>query len=101
MSGVPEPYRYAYIHIAGAETEYPLGNDGQVGDYLHRLIVTLTANNSADISIHDGDIEHLLVPQGVSKGVYNIEMNMVSQDGGWAITTTADAEVLAVGVFTN
>jgi len=101
MSGVPEPYRYAYVHVSGQETEYPLGNYGQLGDYLHRLVVTLTANNSADIYIHDGDMTHLVLPNGVVKGVYSIEMNMVSQDGGWAVSTSADAELLAVGVFTN
>lgn len=101
MSGIPEPYRYNYVHISGAQTSYALGIHGQIGDYLHRLIVTLTANNTANISIIDGTMEHLLVPSGVSKGVYVIDMNMISQESGWKITTSSAAEVLAVGVFTN
>ena len=75
--------------------------NGKIGDYLHRLIVTLTANNTGDVYIHDGTMDHLLVPTGTSKGVYNIQMNMISQESGWEITTSSAAEVLAVGVFTN
>lgn len=101
MSGVPEPYRYNYIHVSGAQTNYTLGTAGKIGDYLHRLIITLTANNTADISVIDGSMTHLLVPNGQAKGVYNIEMNCISQEGAWKITTSTNAEVLAVGVFTN
>jgi hypothetical protein len=101
MSGVPIPYRFQYVHVAANETEYPLGADGQVGDYLHRIIVTLSTNNSANVTIGDGAFEHLIVPSGVDRGVYNLELNMVSQDGGFSITTSAEAEVLAVGIFTN
>lgn len=101
MSGVPIPYRFQYVHVPANEAEYQLGADGQVGDYLHRVVVTLTTNNSANVTIGDGAFEHLIVPSGVSRGVYNLELNMVSQDGGFSITTSAEAEVLAVGIFTN
>jgi hypothetical protein len=101
MSGIPEPYRYNYVHVEGSQTDYPLGLHGKIGDYLHRVIVTLTTNNTGNVYIHDGTMDHLLVPNGTSKGVYNIQMNIISQESGWEITTSSAAEVLAVGVFTN
>jgi hypothetical protein len=32
--------------------------------------------------------------------VYNVELNAVSQNGAWKITTGAGVEVMAVGIFT-
>jgi hypothetical protein len=32
-------------------------------------------------------------------GVYNVELNAVSADGAWKITTGAGVEVMAVGIF--
>jgi hypothetical protein len=31
--------------------------------------------------------------------VYNVELNAVSADGAWKITTGAGVEVMAVGIF--
>jgi len=34
-------------------------------------------------------------------GVYNIELNAVSANGAWKITTGAGVEVMAIGIFTQ
>jgi hypothetical protein len=36
---------------------------------------------------------------GGGVGVYNIELNVVSANGAWKITTGAGVEVMAVGIF--
>ena len=36
---------------------------------------------------------------GGGVGVYNVEINAVSKDGAWKITTGAGSEVMAMGIF--
>ena len=42
MSGVNNPYRYQYEHVAASATAQVLGTTGAVGDYIHRLVCTVT-----------------------------------------------------------
>ena len=88
MSGVNNPYRYQYEHVAASSSAQVLGPTGAVGDYLHRLICT-------------GILTHTVLPAnpGGGIGVYNIEINAVSANGAWKVTTGAGVEVMAVGIF--
>ena len=106
MSGVSNPYRYQYEHVAVSQTAQPLGTTGAVGDYLHRLICTVTTGATGNVVIVDGTgtgiLTHTVLPASVSviPGVYNIEFNAVSANGAWKVTTGAGVEVMAVGIFT-
>ena len=106
MSGVSNPYRYFYEHVATGQTAQVLGVTGAVGDYLHRLICTVTTGATGNVVIVDGTgsgvLTHTVLPASASvvPGVYNIELNAVSANGAWKVTTGAGVEVMAVGIFT-
>jgi hypothetical protein len=105
MSGVSNPYRYFYEHVAASSTAQVLGTTGAVGDYLHRIICTVSTAATAAVQIVDGTgagiLTHTVLPNspGGGIGVYNIEINAVSANGAWKITTGAGVEVMAVGIF--
>ena len=106
MSGVNNPYRYYYEHVAVSQTAQVLGTTGAVGDYLHRLICTVSTAATSVVQIVDGTgtgvLTHTILPNSVGGGigVYNIELNIVSANGAWKVTTGAGVEVMAVGIFT-
>jgi hypothetical protein len=105
MSGVSNPYRYMYEHVAASASAQVLGGTGAVGDYLHRIVITVATAASAAVQIVDGTgagiLTHTILPNspGSGIGVYNVEINAVSQNGAWKITTGAGSEVMAVGIF--
>jgi hypothetical protein len=105
MSGVSYPYRYFYEHVAASQTAQVLGTTGAKGDYLHRLICTVTTASTGNVLIVDGSgsgiLTHTILPASPGTGinVYNIEVNAVSADGAWKVTTGAGVEVMAVGIF--
>jgi hypothetical protein len=105
MSGVSYPYRYFYEHVAAGQTAQVLGPTGAKGDYLHRLICTVTTSATGNVVIVDGSgtgiLTHTVLPAlaGTGVNVYNIEVNAVSADGAWKVTTGAGVEVMAVGIF--
>jgi len=107
MSGVNNPYRYQYEHIAANQSSaVVLGTTGAKGDYLHRLVITVATAASSLVKVVDGSgtgiLTHTVLPNAVGGGVgvYNVEINAASSDGAWAVITGAGSEVMAVGIFT-
>jgi hypothetical protein len=106
MSGVQNPFRYQYEHVAASSSAQVLGTTGAIGDYLHRIVITVSTAATAAVQIVDGTgagiLTHTILPNspGGGIGVYNVELNAVSQNGAWKITTGAGSEVMAVGIFT-
>ena len=106
MSGVNNPYRYYYEHVAASQSAQVLGPTGAVGDYLHRIVFTVTTGATGNVVIVDGTgagiLTHTVLPASASviPGVYNVELNIVSANGAWKVTTGAGVEVMAVGIFT-
>ena len=105
MSGVSYPYRYQYEHVAASATAQVLGTTGAKGDYIHRLICTVSTAATGNVVLVDGSgtgiLTHTICPAspGSGIGVYNVEVNAVSADGAWKVTTGAGVEVMAVGIF--
>jgi hypothetical protein len=101
MSGVNQPYRYQYEHVAASQTAQVLGGTGAEGDYLHRLVCTVSTAATSAVTILDGAASHVVLPNNVGGGVgvYDIELNAVSKTSGWKITTGAGVEVLGIGIF--
>ena len=103
MSGINNPYRYQYEHVAAGQTAQVLGGTGAVGDYIHRLICTVTTSATSNVVIVDGTgtgiLTHTVLPALAGVTVHNIEMNVASTTGPWKITTGAGVEVMAVGIF--
>ena len=106
MSGVNNPYRYQYEHVPVSSSALVLGGTGAVGDYIHRLICTVSTAATGNVLVVDGTgvgvLTHTVLPAlpGGGIGVYNIELNAVSQNGAWKITTGANVTVVCFGKFT-
>lgn len=102
MSGTTDPYRYQYEHVPASATAQVLGGTGAAGDYIHRLACTVTTAATGNVIILDGTgFSHTILPASPGGGIgqYNIELNTISRNGAWKITTGAGVEVLAVGIF--
>jgi hypothetical protein len=102
MSGVNQPYRYQYEHVAASATNQVLGGTGAKGDYLHKLIITVSTAATAAVSIVDGALAlHTILPNspGGGVGVYTVDIEAISANGAWKVNTGAGVEVMAVGIF--
>jgi len=101
MAGVNAPYRYQYEHVAVSQTAYVLGGTGAIGDYLDKLICTVSTAATSSVRILDDSTSHTILPNNVGGGlgVYVIPMGAISRNGPWKITTGAGVEVLALGIF--
>ena len=101
MSGVSNPYRYQYETVAASVTAQVLGGTGAVGDYVHRLIISVVTATTANVAILDGSTSITILTGGatVVPGIYSVEVNALSATGPWKITTGAGATVVAVGIF--
>jgi hypothetical protein len=101
MSGVNYPYRYLYEHVPASQTDQVLGGTGAAGDYLDRLICTVSTAATSRVQITDGAFVHTILPNivGGGIGVYVIPVQAASKTTGWKVTTAAGVEVIGVGIF--
>jgi hypothetical protein len=86
--------------VAASQTAQVLGGTGAVGDYLHRIVVTVTTTGTSTLSVLDNSTTVLTMAANTPVGVYSLEINAASASGPWKITTGAGVTVLAVGFFT-
>jgi hypothetical protein len=100
MTSAVATYALPYEHVPVSQTAQILGTTGAVGDYLHRLVITVNTAATSTVSVLDGATSHALVRANTPIGVYSIEMNTFSRNGAWSITTGVGAEVIAMGNFT-
>ena len=100
MPAVSADYGFAYETVAASQTAQVLGSTGAIGDYLHRVTVTVGTASTGTVALLDNATSYTLVAANTPIGVYSIEINAKSVSGAWKITTGAGATVLAVGVFT-
>jgi len=100
MSGVNQPFGTFYETVAASQTAQVLGVTGAAGDTLMRVVVTVSISLTGTVALLDGATSYPLVAASTPIGVYVIEINAVSVNGAWKITTGAGATVLAVGNFT-
>jgi hypothetical protein len=100
MTTAAATFALPYEHVAFSSTEQVLGTTGAVGDYLHRMVITVGTAATSSVIITDGAFVHAVVRANTPIGVYSIEMNAISQSTGWKVTTGAGVEVLAMGNFT-
>jgi hypothetical protein len=99
MSGVNQPFGTFYETVAASQTAQVLGVTGGAGDTLMRLVVTVGVSLTGTVALLDGATSYPLLPASLPVGVYSIEINAVSVNGPWKITTGAGATVMAVGNF--
>lgn len=99
MSGIQYPYRYAYETVAASQTAQVLGGTGAIGDYVHRLIITVSAAATGTVTLIDNATSIVITAANTPIGVYSVEVNALSASGAWKVTTGAGASVIAVGIF--
>jgi hypothetical protein len=100
MPEVAASYGFKYEHVPASSTTQVLGTTGATGDYLHRLIITVSTSLTGTVALLDNTTSHTLVAANSAIGVYSVEINTKSVNGAWKITTGAGAEVVAIGNFT-
>ena len=100
MPEVAASYGFKYEHVPVSQTAQVLGTTGATGDYLHRLVITVSTSLTGTVALLDNTTSHALVTANTAIGVYSIEVNTKSVNGAWKITTGAGAEVVAIGNFT-
>ena len=100
MTTAAATYALPYEHTANSQTLAILGTTGAIGDYLHRMVITVNATATSTLVITDGTFVHTIVRANTPIGVYSIEMNAISQQTGWKLTTGAGVEVMSMGNFT-
>jgi len=90
-----------YETVAASQTAQVLGTTGSVGDFISRLIISVSTAATADVTLLDNatSIPILVGGATVVPGVYVVEIGARSVSGAWKITTGAGATVLAVGKF--
>lgn len=95
------PYAYQYETVAASQTAQVFGGTGAVGDYLHRLIISVVTVATGSVTLLDGATSIVILTGGATivPGIYSVEFNMASASGAWKITTGAGATVIGVGIF--
>jgi hypothetical protein len=99
MSGVNQPFGTFYETVAASQTAQVLGITGGAGDTLMRLIITVTTSATSQVTLLDGATSYIIVPAVTPVGVYQIDINAVSVNGAWKITTGAGVSVMGIGNF--
>ena len=99
MSGVNQPFGTFYETVAASQTAQVLGVTGAAGDTLMRLIITVTTSATSQVTLLDGATSYIIVPAVTPVGVYQIDINAVSVNGAWKVTTGAGVSVMGVGNF--
>ena len=101
MSGVMNPYGFAYETVAASQTGQVLGTAGAKGDIIQRIVVNVITAASATLTIIDGSTSIVVATGGatVIPGSYSLELGVASQTGAWSITTGAGCTALCIGIF--
>ncbi|MCP5230908.1 MAG: hypothetical protein H6948_02240 [Zoogloeaceae bacterium] len=99
---VVEQGQFDYEPVAASQTDQVLGDTGGVGDFLHKLVCVVdTVGAGGAASVKDGSGSDIpIVPASAPIGVHVVELNIVSKDGAWKVTTGANVAVLGIGRFT-
>lgn len=104
--GVVEQGRFRYEDVGASATDQILGPTGAVGDFLHKLIITVNVALTAAVILRDGNGASIaLMPNspGGGLGVYVVEFNLQCVNAvtpGWKVTTGVGSTVLGIGRFT-
>lgn len=96
-----------YVTVAASQTAQVLGTSAAAkGNLLKRLIIIPATTGAGAISLIDGTGGSAVTISIFATGTLGdlspivIELGIVSQVGGWHVTTGASVSVIAVGLFT-
>mgnify|MGYP007090455386 FL=1 len=83
MTAANATFALPYEHVAASQTAQVLGSTGATGDYLHRLVITVSTSLTGTVALLDNTTSHTLVAANTAIGVYSIEINTFSKNGAW------------------
>ena len=95
---------FDYEFVGNSATDQALGASGGKGDFLQRLVITVATANAAAVLLKDGDGSNMtIMPNSPGNGIgpYSVEINAVSKNGAWKISTSTGSTLIAVGMFTD
>lgn len=90
-----------YETVAASQTAQVLGTAGSVGDFIGRLIITVTTAATSTVALLDNATSIPIMAANTAIGVYVVEIGARSVSGAWKVTTGAGVSVLAVGKFST
>lgn len=97
--GTSVDFRTSYETVAAGVSDQVIGSEGKAGDVLQRIICSVTALATSDVSIKDGAGSAIpVLPINTPLGVHSVELG-VQCVTNWKISTSAGVTVLAVGRF--
>ena len=89
--------------VAAGQTAQVLGVTGGTGDYLRRLVIVPATTSPGNVLLLDGATSITVFTGGASSVTelrpIEIDMDMVSVNGAWKVTTGSNVSVIAVGDF--
>jgi hypothetical protein len=101
MSMASYPYAYQYETVAASQTAQVLGGTGAIGDYLHRVVISVVTAATGSVTLLDGSTS-IVISTGAATlplGTFSVDIGAASQTGAWKVTTGAGATVIGVGIF--
>lgn len=101
--GFEDQFRHDYATVAASQSAQGLGDNGQAGDILERLLIVPATTSAGTVSIKDGSNTAITVfVSGTLSDLkpITIPLSARSVKGGWQITTGAAVSVVAIGRFT-
>lgn len=86
---------FDYERVEASQTDQAIGATGAQGDFLHKIILEATTGT---IIVKDGSTTVLTIPAAQAIDVW--EVNLISKNGAWNVTTAASTSCVCVGDFT-
>lgn len=97
-----------YKTVAASQSDSPLSgvgaSAGKTGDILIGVTIVPATTSPGAVSIKDGSGASITIFAGGASSVltlhpFYVPLGVVSQAGGWSVTTGANVSVIAVGDF--
>jgi hypothetical protein len=103
MASPVEIAKKDYETVAASQTAQILGDDGQAGDVLDKVIVVPETTAAGTVALLDGSTSTNIFVTGTLADLSPITIDLggiASVNGPWKITTGANVHVIACGRFT-
>lgn len=96
---VSAQFMRSYETVAVSQTAQALGGTGKLGDFIEKLVITVSNASTSTVSLIDNATSISIMAANTPIGVYNVDLGVRSVSGAWKVTTGAGASVVAIGQF--
>lgn len=92
-----------YETVAASQTAQVLGATGAKGDHIKRLIIIPASTSPGAVALLDDTTSINILPGGATSVTelkpMVVDLDLLSVNGAWKVTTGANVSVIAVGTF--